>query len=119
MVLMSNIQIPVLAIREYIENAIDIVIYIERLQDGKRKITSISEVYNMKDGDINLKEIFAFKQNGLTKSGEVNGSYVMYSYIPKVYNKIKSKGIDDVDDIFEAIKKEKDSEKENNKKKKK
>ena len=122
MVLMSNIQIPVLAIREYIEKAIDIVIYIERLQDGKRKITSISEVYNMKDGEINIKEIFGFKQKGLTNSGEVNGSYVMYNYIPKVYNKIKSKGINDIDDIFENIKKEKEKEKqkvkEENKKKK-
>ena len=104
MVLMSGIQIPVIAIREYIEKAIDLVIYIERLQDGKRKITSISEVYNLKDGEINLKEIFGFKQKGLTSTGEVNGSYVMYKYIPKVYNKIKSKGIDDIDDIFENIK---------------
>ena len=123
MVLMSNIQIPVLAIREYIEKAIDIVIYIERLQDGKRKVTSICEVYNMKDGEINLKEIFSFKQKGLTKSGEVNGSYVMYNYIPKVYEKIKSKGINDIDDIFENIKKDKEKKKEevkkeNNKKQK-
>ena len=117
MVLMSNIQIPVLAIREYIENAIDIVIYIERLQDGKRKITSVCEVCDLKDGEINLKEVFSFKQNGLTKSGEVNGSYIMYNSIPRVYNKIKSKGIDDIDDIFEKMKKE--SNKENNKSNKK
>lgn len=122
MVLMSNIQIPVIAIREYIEKAIDIVICIERLQDGKRKITSISEVNSIKDGEINLKEIFAFKQKGITDSGEVNGSYVMYNYIPKVYNKIKSKGINDIDDIFEKIKKEtknNDVKKEESKKKKK
>ena len=104
MVLMSGIQIPVPAIREYIEKAIDLVVYIERLQDGKRKIVSISEVYNLKDGEINLREIFGFKQKGLTKNGEVNGSYIMYKYVPKVYNKIKSKGIDDIDDIFEKIK---------------
>lgn len=104
MVLMSGIQIPVIAIREYIEKAIDLVVYIERLQDGKRKIASICEVYNLKDGEINLKEIFSFKQKGLTKSGEVNGSYVMYKYTPKVYNKIKSKGIDEIDDIFGNVK---------------
>lgn len=125
MVLMSNIQIPVTAIREYIEKAIDLVIYIERLQDGKRKISSICEVYDMKDGEINLKEIFAFKQKGLTESGEVNGSYIMYEYIPKVYDKIKSKGINDIDDIFEEVKKEKKKEttkekqKQHNNKKKK
>ena len=103
MVLMAGIQIPVLAIREYIENAIDIVVNIERLSDGKRKITSICEVCGLKDDRINLKEIFAFKQKGLTESGEVNGSFVLYKYIPKVYSKIKSKGITDVDDIFERL----------------
>ncbi len=114
MVLMSGIQIPVLAIREYIEKAIDLVIHIERLQDGKRKIISICEVDSIKDGEINLKEIFAFKQKGLTSSGEVNGSYIMYNYIPNVYSKIKSKGINDIDDIFEQVKKKED--KKNNQK---
>lgn len=104
MVLMSGIEIPVLAIREYIEKAIDIVVSIERLQDGKRKITSISEVTDIKDGEINLKEIFAFKEKGLTSSGEVNGSYIMYKYKPYVYQKIKSKGINDIDDIYEKVK---------------
>ena len=113
MVLMSGIQIPVLAIREYIEKAIDLVICVERLQDGKRKITSICEVYNLKDGEITLKEVFGFKQKGLTSTGEVNGSYVMYKYIPKVYNKIKSKGIDDIDDIYEGISKDLEKEKKN------
>ena len=113
MVLMSNIQIPVLALREYIEKAIDLVVYIERLQDGKRKITSISEVYNIKDGEINLREIFAFKQKGLTSTGEVNGSYVMYKFITRVYEKIKQKGINDIDDIFEKVKPKK--EEKNNK----
>lgn len=126
MVLMSGIQIPVIAIREYIEKAIDLVIHIERLQDGKRKIISICEVDNIKNGEINLKEIFGFKQKGLTDTGEVNGSYVMYKYIPKVYSKIKSKGINDIDDIFEKVKEtkvekkqEKEKEKETVSKKKK
>ena len=41
MVLMSGLEIPIRAIREYIENAIDIVVNIERMADGKRKITNI------------------------------------------------------------------------------
>ena len=118
MVLMSGIQIPVIAIREYIEKAIDLVIHIERLQDGKRKIISICEVDNIKNGEINLKEIFGFKQKGLTDTGEVNGSYVMYKYIPKVYSKIKSKGINDIDDIFEKVKETKVEKKEEKEKEK-
>ena len=63
-----------------------------------------TEFESLEKDDVNLKEIFSFKQKGLTKSGEVNGSYIMYKYMPKVYNKIKSKGIDEIDDIFEKIK---------------
>ena len=114
MVLMSGIQIPVLAIREYIEKAIDLVVCIERLQDGKRKIVSICEVNDILDGEIILKEIFGFKQKGLTSTGEVNGSYVMYKYVPRVYEKIKSKGINTIDDIFNSVK----SDKKTSKKKK-
>ena len=104
MVLMSEIQIPVPALREYMEKAIDIIVNIDRLSDGKRKITSICEVTGLKDGEIKLKEIFAFKQKGLTSNNEVNGAFVLYKYIPKVYNKMKSRGINLVDDIFEQLK---------------
>ena len=103
MVLMGGIEIPVLAVREYILNAINIVVNVERLSDGKRKITSICEVTGFKDNEIKLKEIFAFKQKGLTANKEVNGSFILYKYIPKVYEIIKSKGINLVDDIFNEI----------------
>lgn len=104
MVLMSEIEIPVSALREYIEKAIDIVVNIERLSDGKRKVTSITEIVGLKENEIKTKEIFAFRQKGLTSSNEVDGSFILYKYIPKVYDKIKSRGIDSVDDIFEQLK---------------
>ena len=101
MVLMSGMEIPIPAIREYIENAIDIVVNVQRLSDGKRKITSISEVIGFKDSAIELKEIFAFKQTGLLENKEVNGEFYRNEYIPKVYDKIVSQGIDTLKDIFE------------------
>ena len=99
LVLMS-VDIPIKAIREYIENAIDLVINVSRLSDGRRKVTSICEVDGFKDDIIQLKEIFSFKQKGLTSNGEVDGAFDLKKTVPKVYNKIKSKGIDDIDDIF-------------------
>ena len=72
MVLMSGLDIPIKAIREYIVSAIDLVVNIERMNDGKRKVTSICELESFHDGDINLKEIFAFHQKGLTANGEVD-----------------------------------------------
>ena len=101
MVLMAGMEIPIPAIREYIENAIDIVVNVQRLSDGKRKITSISEVIGFKDDAIELKEIFAFRQTGLLDNKEVNGEFYRNEYIPKVYDKIISHGIDNLKDIFE------------------
>ena len=100
MVLMAGMDIPIKAIREYIENAIDIVVNISRLSDGRRKVTSICEVDGFKDDMIELKEIFNFKQTGLTSNGEVEGAFDLKKRVPFVYKKIKSKGIDDLDDIF-------------------
>ena len=100
MVLMAGLDIPIKAIREYIYNAIDLVINIERLSDGKRKVVSICEIESIKDGELKLKEIFVFKQKGLTESGEVNGEFLRYDFVPKVLKKLKSRGIEDLDYIF-------------------
>ena len=101
MVLMAGMEIPIKALREYIYNAIDIVVNVQRLSDGKRKITSISEIVGFNDGEIELKEIFAFKQTGIVNENEVDGEFIRNEYIPKVYSKIVSKGINTLKDIFE------------------
>ena len=93
MMLMNDMNLPVNAIRNYVEKAIDIVVQIDRLSDGKRKITSISEVVGMKNEKIALKEIFAFKEKGLSDHGNVRGEFVVYKYVPKVYDRMKRKGI--------------------------
>ncbi len=100
MVLMAGMEIPVRAIREYIEEAIDIVVQIERLTDGRRRVTSICEVDGMDEGVLNLKQIFAFHKQGLTENLEVKGEFVLESYVPKVYAKMKAMGISDLEDIF-------------------
>lgn len=100
MILMAGMEIPVKAIREYIKEAIDIVVQIERLSDGRRRITSICEVTDIIDGNIQLKEIFAFNKKGLTETNDVIGEFILESYIPDAYRKMKSMGIKDLEDIF-------------------
>ncbi len=101
MVLMAGMEIPIKAIREYIESAIDLVVDINRLSDGKRKIVSISEVVGFKDDEIQLKEIFAFRQKGVTEYGTVVGEFVVYKRIPTVIKKMRAKGIKMNEKIFE------------------
>lgn len=100
LVLMAGMEIPVQAIREYIVNAINIVVNISRLSDGKRKITSISELTGFKGEDIKLNEIFSFDQTGLTEGGEVTGSFKTHA-LPNVIKIIESKGIKNIRNIFE------------------
>ena len=100
LVLMAGMEILVGAIREYIVNAINIVVNISRLSDGKRKITSISELVGFKGDEIKLNEIFSFEQFGITETGEVNGEFKIHS-LPKIIDKIESKGIKNIRSIFE------------------
>ena len=125
MVLMGNMEIPVLAIRDYIKNAIDIIINVERLSDGRRKVTSINEITGINgNNEITLQEIFSFNQTGLTSTNEVIGEFKLHNYLPIVYSKIKSKGLDEIDSVFkkknvqnnQAKKNFKNYNKQNNKK---
>ena len=101
MILMSGIEIPVNAIRGYIENAIDIIVHVDRLADGKRKVTSISEITGLRDGKITIKEIFAFNQKGVNDNGDVLGEFVLYQYIPKAFYEMKKRGVSNIDYIFD------------------
>lgn len=100
MVLMNGVEIPVIAIREYIESALDIVVQVQRFSDGKRRISAINEIVGFQNGEIKQKEIFKYKQTGVNENGDVLGEFLMHKYIPKVYAKIKAKGIDDLEDMF-------------------
>ena len=100
MILMNEMEIPVSAVRGYIENAIDIVVQIDRLTDGRRKISSICEVSDIIDGKVNIKPIFSFNQKGLTEDNMVEGEFKLNKGVPGVYDKIKRKGIDRLDDMF-------------------
>ena len=101
MILMAGMEIPIKAIREYIENAINLVVHVERLADGRRKVTNISEIVGFTDDMIALKEIFTFKQTGILENGDVEGEFIKNNYIPKVYKRLKMRGINDLNDIFE------------------
>ena len=100
MILMTGMEIPVRAIREYIEKAINIIVHIERMQDGRRKVVNISEITGFNDDVIATKEIFSFKQTGILPNGEIEGEFVKHKYIPKVFKILKSRGINDLNDIF-------------------
>lgn len=100
MILMNEMAIPVGAVRGYIENAIDVIIQIDRLTDGRRKITSISEVDGLKEGNIIVKEIFSYVQSDTLDDGTVVGDFKKNKGTPSIYSKISRRGIDTLDKMF-------------------
>src|SRR5206468_1620255 len=64
MVLMSGADLPLRAIREQVVSAIDLVVYVERMQDGTRKITQISEVRGYEGDLITMQDLFVFQRDG-------------------------------------------------------
>jgi len=101
MILMSGIELPIRAIREMIASAIDLIVHTARLSDGSRKILQITELAGMKtDIDVNLKDIFVFKQTGIDNLGNVTGDFQATGYIPTFIEEIRIKGISLPDNIF-------------------
>ena len=100
MILMNEMEIPVSAVRGYIENAIELVIQIDRMSDGRRKVTSVSEVVGLKDGVLQLNEIFGFVQKGIAEDNSVIGDFTMTKKVPKICEKLQRKGITGIKEMF-------------------
>lgn len=92
MVLMSGMDLPHRAVREQISSAIDLVIHQDRMRDGSRKITSISEIQGMEGDVITMSEIFRFEQTGF-EDGKVIGRLRPSGLRPKFMYKLQEAGI--------------------------
>ena len=92
MALMAGMDLPVRAIREQIASAIDLIIHQSRMQDGTRKVTSITEVVGMEGDVITMQDIFRFEQTAI-EDGKVLGELVPTGLRPKYMDKIEGHGI--------------------------
>jgi pilus assembly protein CpaF len=92
MVLMAGMDLPHRAIREQIASAVDLVIHQDRMRDGSRKVTSISEIQGMEGDVITMSEIFRFEQTGI-ENGKVIGRLRPTGLRPKFMYKIQEAGI--------------------------
>jgi pilus assembly protein CpaF len=93
LVLMAGMDLPVRAIREQIASAVNIILQQTRFSDGSRKVTSISEVTGIDNEQIQVQEIFYFKQDGYDAKGKVVGRHVPTGYIPRFYDQLRQRGL--------------------------
>ena len=99
MTLMSGVELPIRAIREQIASALDLVIHIERLRDGTRRVTNITEIQGMEGDTITMMDIFVFEQTGV-EDGRVIGRLRPTGLRPKFLDKIEATGINLPASIF-------------------
>lgn len=76
MVLQGSEALPLIAIRQQIASAIDIIIHLSRLRDHSRKTMEICEVVGMKDGEIQLNPLYVFQENENSTLEKVSGQLV-------------------------------------------
>ncbi len=92
MTMMAGMDLPARGIREQISSAIDVVVHQERMRDGSRKITNITEVSGMEGDVITMTDIFMFEQTGYD-NGKVVGRLRPTGLRPKFIDKIEASGI--------------------------
>ena len=92
MVLMAGMDLPHRAIREQVASAVDLVVHEDRMRDGSRKITSISEIQGMEGDVITMSELYRFEQTGF-EDGKVIGRLRPTGLRPKFMYKIQEAGI--------------------------
>lgn len=94
MVGMAGMPMTLAAIRGQIASAVQIVLQLQRLSDGRRRLTSVSEITGMEGEIIQMQEIFRFEKEGTGENGEVLGTFRATGVRPKFIAELRSVGID-------------------------
>jgi pilus assembly protein CpaF len=103
MVAMSGVQFPIAALRAQIAAAIDVIIHVERQEDGRRRVTSIQEINGMEGETVTMSEIFTFARSGIDTGGNVIGRFRATGVVPDFYDRVRKRGIDLPISIFSEV----------------
>jgi pilus assembly protein CpaF len=103
MVLMAGFELPVRAIRQYVSSALDLIIQLERLEDGTRHVTSVTEVQRMESDVITLQPMYEFKLEHIDAEGRVIGNLQPTLLRPTLLEKFARRGIDVPAELFTPL----------------
>jgi len=101
MVGMGNPNISLQSIRQQIAHAIDAYVQVSRLSDGSRKITQIAETIGLREGEVELRQLFEFEKLGVRADGRVEGRFQATGERPSFLDKLRRSGLDVPDSLFD------------------
>jgi pilus assembly protein CpaF len=94
MVSMTGISFPIRAMRAQIASAINIVIQVQRGDDGRRRVISVQEISGMEGDMITMSEIFTFRRFGVDAHGNIEGRIEATGVVPAFHQRVAVRGID-------------------------
>ena len=94
LVLMAGIELPVKAIRQQIASAFDVLVHLDRLRDGSRRIVEIGEITGMEEDTISTQNVFRFASTGVTQAGAVLGHFEPSGLRPRILDRLPAMGLE-------------------------
>jgi pilus assembly protein CpaF len=102
MVLMAGFDLPVRAIRQQVASALDLIVHLERLEDGGRRVTCITEVQRMESDVITLQDLYTYKVDEVTNDRVVIGNLRPTGLRPSFLHKFEKRGVQLPGSLFGA-----------------
>jgi pilus assembly protein CpaF len=94
MIGMAGLEISPRSVRQQIAAAINVVVQAERMEDGRRRVVSISEIVGMEQDVISMQEIFRFRRRGIDKDGIIQGEFEATGIRPQVMDLVAARGLE-------------------------
>jgi pilus assembly protein CpaF len=94
MVSMTGISFPIRALRAQIASAVNIVIQVQRGDDGRRRVVSVQEISGMEGDLVTMSEIFSFQRTGVDAQGNIQGVLEATGVVPAFHQRVAVRGID-------------------------
>jgi pilus assembly protein CpaF len=102
MIMMTGVDFPLRSMRAQISSAIQVVLQLERMSDGRRRIVSVQEITGMEGDVVTMQEIFCFRRRGVDGEGHVLGRFEATGIRPRFAERLKMRGIELGNDLFSA-----------------
>mgnify|MGYP003541878759 CR=1 FL=1 len=103
MIAMAGIEMPIKAVRSQIASAVNLIVQASRLQDGSRRMVSITEITGMEGDVISMQEIFRYERLGLAPDGKIIGRFTATGVRSHYADRFRQWGFDLPPSIYEPI----------------
>jgi pilus assembly protein CpaF len=94
MVLMAGYDLPVRAIRQQMSSALDMIVHLERMDDGSRRVTNVTEVLRMESDVVTIQDIYEFKVDSIAADRTITGRMHPTGLRPNFLHKLEKRGVE-------------------------